>query len=212
MKASQINTIELIEQHIQEFNPAVFEFEVAMGKDPYRILISVMLSARTKDTTTINAVKRLFHLADTPQKMLTIPLKKIEESIYPVGFYHRKASSIIKISREILEFGRVPDNFDDLTKLAGVGRKTANVVLVVAYNKPSIAVDTHVQRISWRLGFTDSKVLIKIEQDLKVLFPEKLWNKINKTLVGFGQTTCKPINPNCSNCPVKKFCRFANSI
>lgn len=204
--------LERIDKFIEPFNPPVFAFENSIRKTPFKILISVLLSSRTKDEVTSKASENLFKISDSPKKMLKIGENKIKELIYPVGFYNQKAKNIIKISKKLLQTKKVPDNFEDLTSLPGVGRKTANLVLSLAFNKQSISVDTHVFRISKRLGWTKGKKPHEVESDLKNLFPKNYWNKINRILVGFGQTICKPINPLCNNCILNDECPFFNKI
>ncbi len=203
-----VKTLKKIEEFIIPFNPPVQAFEKSIRNTPFRILISILLSSRTKDTVTKGASKKLFNIADTPEKMLKIGEQKIKELIYPVGFYKRKAKNIYEICKKLIQIKKVPDNFIELTNLPGVGRKTANLVLSLAFNKPSIAVDTHVFRISKRLGWANGKKPEIIEQELKKMFPEIFWNKINQTLVGFGQTVCKPQKPLCNICILKKDCPY----
>ena len=201
-------TLKKIEKFIIPFNPPVFTFERSIRNTPFRILISVLLSSRTKDTVTKDASKKLFSIADTPEKMLKIGEQRIKELIYPVGFYKRKAKNIYEICKKLIQIKKVPDNFIELINLSGVGRKTANLVLALAFNKPSIAVDTHVFRISKRVGWAKGEKPEMIEKELKKMFPEIFWNKINQTLVGFGQTVCKPQNPSCNICILKKECPY----
>ena len=177
-------------------------------KDPYQILISTILSLRTKDEVTHKASKKLFQAADTPEKMVKLTSKEIEELIYPVGFYHTKAKNIIEISKILInEYnGNVPDDLDELLKLPGVGRKTANLVITLGFGKDGICVDTHVHRISNRLGYVKSKNPFETEMQLREKLPRKWWIKYNDLLVAFGQTICKPISPLCSKCPIEKYC------
>ena len=169
---------------------------------PFKILISTILSLRTKDKTTEEASHRLFHLADTPEKMLTLNLKQIEKAIYPVGFYHRKANNILAISQALIdEFkGKVPDTLDQLLSLKGVGRKTANLVITVGYKKHGICVDTHVHRISNRWGLVQTKTPNETETELRKILPKKYWIGFNDILVAYGQNLCVPVSPFCSIC------------
>jgi endonuclease-3 len=205
---NHVKTLKKIEKFIAPFNPPVQAFEKSIRNTPFRILISILLSSRTKDTVTKDASKKLFNIADTPEKILKIGEQKIRELIYPVGFYKRKAKNIYEICKQLIQIKKIPDNFKELINLPGVGRKTANLVLALAFNKPSIAVDTHVFRISKRLGWANGKKPEIIEQELKKMFSETFWNKINQTLVGFGQTVCKPQNPSCKICILKKECPY----
>jgi endonuclease-3 len=181
---------------------------VAREKDPYKVLISCILSLRTQDKTTADASARLFELAGTPTEMLGLDAAAIEKAIYPVGFYRNKARSILDISRMIMDDfgGTVPDDIDKLLKLPGVGRKTANLVVTIGHGKPGICVDTHVHRIMNRWGYIAAKTPEKTETALREKLPRKHWIPINDLLVTFGQNLCKPVSPLCSTCPVYEFC------
>lgn len=202
-----LKIISLIEHQVKSFNVPWVTAE-SKTKDPYRVLISCILSLRTKDKTTAEASKRLFGIADTPRKMIKLSAVRIQKLIYPVGFYRNKAKVILGISKRILdEFrGRVPDKLQDLLKLKGVGRKTANLVLGLGYNIPSICVDTHVHRISNRLGWVKTKDPHATEEALQKIIPRESWIKLNTLLVAFGQNLCVPVSPYCSRCYVNKYC------
>jgi len=178
-------------------------------ENPFRVLISCILSLRTQDSTTAKASHRLFAEADTPESMLKVPAKKIEKLIYPVGFYKTKAKNILDICRVLIDQyrGQVPDEIDELLKLNGVGRKTANLVVTLGYHKPGICVDTHVHRISNRWGYVTTATPEKTELALRAKLPRQYWIEYNDLLVSFGQQLCRPISPLCSRCPVKKYCR-----
>ena len=177
-------------------------------RDPFVILISTLLSLRTKDEVTAEATDRLFALASTPKEMLQVPQAKIAKTIYPVGFYRVKAKTIHSTCRELLDrFGsKVPDQLDDLLSIKGVGRKTANLVVTLAYGKDGICVDTHVHRISNRLGYVQTKTPDETEFALRARLPRRHWIIYNTLMVAFGRKTCKPISPLCSACPVKPYC------
>ena len=177
-------------------------------KSPFLVLISCILSLRTKDETTLPASERLFALAETPQGMLDLSLKKIEQAIYPVGFYRTKAKVIHGICRDILEKfgGNVPRDIDTLLTMKGVGRKTANLVITEGFGQPGICVDTHVHRISNRFGYVRTKTPEETEWALREKLPKKFWIEYNAMLVMWGQNVCKPISPLCSQCPVAKMC------
>ena len=179
------------------------------GEYPYRILISTVLSSRTKDEVTARASERLFLRAPDPQKLLQLSEEEIVDLIYPVGFYRTKAKNIKTIAGTLLEKfnGMVPDNLNDLTKLPGVGRKTANLVLGIAFNINAITVDTHVHRISNRLGIIKTKIPGETERDLQIILPRKHWISYNTYLVAHGQTICKPISPICSQCSILSYCQ-----
>ena len=177
-------------------------------KDPFLVLISCVLSLRTKDETTLLASQRLFHLAMDPKKMLKLPVLQIEQAIYPVGFYKTKARNINGMCKDILgKFsGKVPDEIEDLLTLKGVGRKTANLVLTEGYGKLGICVDTHVHRISNRIGYVETKNPEQTEMALRKQLPKKFWIEYNALLVTWGQNICRPISPICSQCAIRKLC------
>ena len=178
------------------------------SRDPFQVLISCLLSLRTKDEVTAKASARLFARARTPQQLLSLPLKKIRTLIYPVGFYRTKAKRIHQICQHLLgRFqGKVPPRLTDLLTLPGVGRKTANLVLTVGFGKLGICVDTHVHRISNRLGYVRTKTPEQTEMALRAKLPVAYWIKYNDLLVSFGQTICRPISPWCSRCPIARAC------
>lgn len=179
------------------------------AKDPFLVLISCILSLRTKDAVTAEATKRLFARAKTPAEMLKLTKEEIEVLIYPVGFYHRKTEQILEICRVLIERydSRVPDELEELLKFKGVGRKTANIVVTMGYNKLGVAVDTHVHRISNRLGLVATKTPHQTEFALRDLLPEKYWIIFNDLLVMHGQNICTPISPKCSICPIAEYCK-----
>jgi endonuclease-3 len=180
----------------------------SLSRDPYQVLIACLLSLRTKDETTGPAARRLFALADTPEKMLTLMPTQIEHAIYPVGFYKTKAQTVLDISQALVEQygGRVPDEIEELLKLRGVGRKTANLVVTQGFQKPGICVDTHVHRISNRWGYVETKTPEETEMALRAKLPRQYWIEINDLLVAMGQTICHPTSPKCSRCPIERHC------
>lgn len=182
---------------------------VSMTKSPFMVLISCILSLRTKDKVTAEASNRLFKLADNPQKMLGLSIKNIEKAIYPVGFYKTKAKRIKEICRVLLDDyeGVVPNEIDELLKLNGVGRKTANLTVTLGYGKLGICVDTHVHRISNRLGLVKTKTPEQTEFALRKKLPQKHWLFYNDLLVTYGQNLCVPISPWCSKCKIFKYCK-----
>ena len=177
-------------------------------KDPFKVLISCILSLRTKDVTTAEASRRLFSLANTPEDILKISIDKIERAIFPVGFYRTKARNIREMCRTLKESynSLVPDTIDELLKLKGVGRKTANLVVTVGYGKDGICVDTHVHRISNRWGYISTKTPEKSEEALREKLPRRYWKIYNDLLVTFGQNLCKPVSPLCSQCNIARYC------
>lgn len=178
------------------------------GRDPFRILISCLLSLRTKDRTTAQASERLFALATKPAAMLKLTRRRIERAIFPVGFYRTKAKSIHAICRRLLAVygGLVPDSIDELLTLSGVGRKTANLVVTVGYLKPGICVDIHVHRISNRWGYIKTKTPEDSEQALRGKLPRQYWMIYNDLLVPYGQHLCQPVSPFCSRCKLANYC------
>jgi endonuclease-3 len=177
---------------------------------PFRILIATILSARTKDENTTKAADKLFKLYGTPQKLAKAKVKDVEKVIKSVGFYHVKSKRIIEVANLILSKynGKVPADIDKLVDMPGVGRKTANCVLVYAFEKPAIPVDTHVHRISNRLGLVDTKTPEETEMALREKIPKKYWLDINNTFVMYGQNICKPISPMCHVCKIRKTCNY----
>lgn len=176
--------------------------------DPFFVLISTVMSHRTRDDVTYPAAKKLFERFSTPEEMVKADVNEIEILIKDVGFYRVKAGRIKEISRILLEKydGKVPDNMEALLGLPGVGRKTANCVLAHAFLKDALAVDTHVHRISNRLGLVETKVPEETEIELKKIFPQKYWRHINHLLVKLGQNICRPISPRCRSCTLNDMC------
>lgn len=177
-------------------------------KNPYLVLIACILSLRTNDKTTYPATLRMLELAKTPKEMKNVSVEDLSKAIYPVGFYENKARQIIELSKIIDEElnGQVPDEIEDLIKFKGVGRKTANLVLSLGFNKPAICVDVHVHRIFNRLGYIKTKTPEETEFALREKLPQKYWIDINTLLVTHGQNVCKPIKPKCSECPIARYC------
>ncbi len=187
--------------------PSVSEI-ARRDRDPFRILISTLLSLRTRDDVTEAASERLFALADTPRALARLDVRKMERAIYPVGFYRTKARTIRAVARRLeAEYGsRVPDSMDELLTFKGVGRKTAALVVSLGYGRPAICVDTHVHRISNRLGWVQTRTPEQTEIALMDAVPERHWIGINETMVGFGQNVCGPLSPRCSTCPLGRTC------
>lgn len=190
--------------------PVVTEIKLVTNRDAYKILISTMLSLRTKDSTTRDASMRLFEKVGNPKDMLKLSEEEIAKLIYPVGFYRVKAKNILEVSKTIIDDynGKVPDEIDELLKLRGVGRKVANLVITEAFDKYGICVDTHVHRISNRFGYVSTKKPEQTEFALRKKLPKKYWRVYNDTLVIYGQNLCKPINPLCNQCSVSKYCDY----
>lgn len=189
--------------------PASVSIVKKYGKDPFLVLISCILSLRTKDSVSLPASIRLFDVAKSPQEILGLDLEKIEKIIYPTGFYKQKAKNIHKICKILIEkyAGKVPGNEQGLQELPGVGRKTMNLVLAQGFGVPAICVDTHVHRISNRLGLVCTKMPDQTEIELKKVLQKKYWIEYNNLLVKWGQNICVPISPFCSKCEISSFCQ-----
>ncbi|MGQ0666032.1 MAG: endonuclease III domain-containing protein, partial [Nitrospiraceae bacterium] len=210
MHEGQIHAaIRIVKREIRRWQePVVGVVAREFDRDPFLILISCLLSLRTKDKTTREASARLFTLAQTPAAVLKLPLRKIERAIYPVGFYRTKARSIHQICRRLLDVygGTVPDSIDELVTLPGVGRKTANLVVTVGYGRPGICVDTHVHRITNRWGYIETKTAEESEAALREKLPRRYWITFNDLLVPYGQNLCQPVSPFCSTCKLTDLC------
>lgn len=201
--------IRILRRQVPKWDTPIVTLMAETYRSPFRVLISCILSLRTQDATTAKASHRLFAVADSPPAMVKLSAKKIEKLIYPVGFYKTKAKNIVDICRAIIAQyeGKVPDEIDELLKLKGVGRKTANLVVTLGYHKPGICVDTHVHRISNRWGYVKTKTPEKTEFALRDKLPRQYWIEYNDLLVSFGQHLCRPISPLCSQCPVRSYCQ-----
>ncbi len=189
---------------------ALRELHEAETGGPFSILIGTILSARTKDENTAKVVKKLFSKYKSPQELAKAKIKNVEKIIKSIGFYHVKSKRIIDVASIISSQykGKVPNDFEELLKLPGVGRKTANCVLVYAFDNPAIPVDTHVHRISNRLGLVQTKTPEETEFALMKKIPKKHWLEINDTFVMYGQNICKPISPMCDVCKIKNICKY----
>lgn len=207
---NKIEILDKIVEMVTPLKPPVVAFENSIRRTPFRVLISVLLSSRTKDPVTKKAGEQLFAVAETPDRMVALEEERIAGLIYPVGFYKQKSKNIKKLARILIDThnGEVPRTLEELTALPGVGRKTANLVLAIAFNVPAIAVDIHVFRISQRLGWASGEKPEEIEPQLRESFPPEQWNRINQTLVGFGQTICKPVSPSCHLCAITAHCVY----
>ncbi len=192
--------------------PAALEIIRLYGKNPFLILVSCILSLRTRDTVSLPASIRLFHLAQTPEQLRAVPVEIVAHVIYPVGFSHQKASQLHALCNQLITHfnGIVPSTKDELLGLTGVGPKTANLVLGNAFDIPALCVDTHVHRISNRLGWVTTTTPEQTERELEKIVPRELWVELNHLLVMWGQNKCFPLVPYCSACPVKQFCLQKN--
>jgi endonuclease-3 len=215
MKPADIHTVIAIlrEEYKNWQTPAVTIVAQCNGS-PFKILISCIISLRTKDEVTALASARLFARAQTPETMAELPVDAISQLIYPAGFYRTKADQIALLSRKLVDeyHGAVPDDIDELLQFKGVGRKTANLVMTLGFGKPGICVDTHVHRICNRLGYVTTKTPDETEQVLRRQLPPEYWIEINTLLVAFGQNHCYPVSPRCSNCRLSSICDRAGVI
>jgi endonuclease-3 len=197
------------EQKLQRLT-ALRGLQMEEQDDPYKILIGTILSARTRDENTTKVVKKLFARFRTPNDLASADIDEIKTLIHSIGFYNVKAERIKQVSQIIVSKfgGRVPDDIDSLLRLPGVGRKTANCVLVYAFNKPAIPVDVHVHRISNRLGLVRTNTVTQTETELNKMVDRQLWSKVNNTFVMYGQNICLPIKPICQICDLKGICKY----
>ena len=187
-----------------------FEIRTFLDHDPYRVLVRTILSQRTRDENTDQATENLFNKYEDIYDVVDAPIDDVKELIKPAGFYNVKAARIQEVSQILIDQygGEVPDTLEELVKLPGVGRKTANCVLVFAFDLPAIPVDTHVHRISNRLGLVDTKEPEETEVELTKIAPKNLWVKLNDLMVQFGQNICKPMSPQCEICPCTEICDY----
>ena len=203
--------ISLVKKQIEKFK-APYVTRISSEKNPFKILVSTILSSRTKDEITKQASQRLFLKVKNPDDLIKLSIKEIEKLIYPVGFYRVKAKNLKKLAEVLIKDynGKVPNSIDELVKLPGVGRKTANLVVTLGFNKYGICVDTHVHRIVNRWGYIKTKTPEETEYALRRELPRNYWKKINSILVVFGQNICTPIFPKCSSCNLNNICSKNN--
>ena len=177
--------------------------------DPYKILISCLLSLRAKDETTERISNELYKIVNTPQDMLKIPTEQLEKIIFSTGHYRKKAQTLKSVSKELIERfnSKVPKTKEELLSIKGVGPKTANIVLAFAFNQPVIPVDTHVHRVPNRLGWVNTKSPEQTEQELMKIIPKEYWADFNAVFVQFGRDICQPVSPWCTKCPVREYCK-----
>ncbi|OVE74393.1 endonuclease III [bacterium B17] len=209
MKTTDIPQVHsILKKEYAKHDTPVVEFIQEQTKDPFKVLVTTILSARTKDETTTEVTRRMFKVINKPDDLKKIALKKLEKLIFPIGFFRTKAKHLkqLPVVMDKLFDGKVPDNIDDLCKLPGVGRKTANLVVTVAFDKYGICVDVHVHRICNRLGLIKTKDPFETEMTLREILPKRYWKTWNCQLVSYGQRTCRPVSPKCDECPIYKYC------
>lgn len=198
----------ILKKEYSKYDTPIVEFVQEQTKDPFKVLVTTILSARTKDETTTEVTRRLFKVISKPADLTRISLQKLEKLLFPIGFYRTKSKHLkmLPLVMQKLFDGRVPDNIEDLCKLPGVGRKTANLVVTVAFDKYGICVDVHVHRICNRLGLIKTKNPLETEMKLREILPKKYWKTWNSQLVSYGQRICRPVSPKCNICPIYKYC------
>lgn len=180
--------------------------------DPYKVLISCLLSLRSRDETTEKVSKELYKYADTPAKMIKLPTTKLKKIIFQTGHYNKKAEALKHVSKELIKRfnSKVPKTKEELLSIKGIGPKTANIVLAFAYQQQVLPIDTHCHRIPNRLGWVKTKLAEQTEKELEKILPKKYWNEFNAIFVQFGRDICAPISPKCSICPISKYCKKVN--
>ena len=208
MKEVDISQIyEILKKETKNYKAPVVDLIEVQTNDPFKVLIATILSARTKDETTSKVCERLFSKVKDFNDLNKLNEREIEKLIYPIGFYKNKAKYLKKLPQALKEFNsKVPSEINDLLKLPGVGRKTANLVRAVAFKKDGMCVDIHVHRISNRLGYVRTKTPFETEMKLREKLPKKYWENFNSMLVAFGQNLCHPTSPHCSKCPIINYC------
>ena len=212
------NIIEKMEKVLYDKKPyrftALKQLQAEESGDPFKILIGTILSSRTRDENTTKVVKTLFKRFRNAKELAEGNMEEVKQIIHSIGFYNVKAKRVIEVSQLIVKKfnGKVPNCIEKLLELPGVGRKTANCVLVYSFNKPAIPVDTHVHRISNRMGLVNTKTPEKTEAELSNIIDRKHWIKLNNTFVMYGQNICLPVTPNCKLCELKKMCKFYHHI
>ncbi len=200
--------VRLLERELENRELPIVTKLAEEHRDPFEILISTLISLRTKDEVTAVATERLFALASTPEEMVGLSEEEIQKAIYPAGFYRNKAETIRHVCRELIDrfHSRVPDSIEELLTFRGVGRKTANLVVALGFNGPGLCVDTHVHRISNRIGYVRTKTPDETEFALRAKLPPEHWSRYNTLLVAFGRNTCRPVSPLCGGCPITTYC------
>lgn len=198
----------ILKKDVARFKVPIVDLVKAQTDDPFKILVATMLSARTKDETTAKAAERLFRRVKKPADLDRLSAREIEQLIFPAGFYRNKALFLKKLPEALKRHfnGKIPNNVEELVRLPGVGRKTANLVVALAFDRPAVCVDTHVHRIMNRLGYVSTKTPLDTEMALRKKLPQKYWITFNSVFVAYGQSVCRPISPKCGECRVYRYC------
>ncbi len=209
MKKNKIvKIIKILEKYYKKQREPTIRRTSRKNKDPYKVLITCLLSLRTQDKNTEKASKNLFEVADTPEEILKLPIKKLEKLIYSSGYYKNKAKTIKHVSKVLLDEykGKVPNKKEKLLAIKGIGPKTANIVLCFAFDKYVLPIDTHCHKIPNRLGWIKTKTPEQTEKELEKILPKKYWKEFNTLFVLHGQKICLTRNPKCNMCPIEKYC------
>jgi len=215
MKTADIPAVErILKREYAKHQAPIVELTRSRTDDPFQILVTTILSSRTKDETTADVSGRLFKVVKKPHDFDKLSIRQLEKLIFPIGFYHTKARHLKQLPGVLdrLFRGRVPDRIEDLVELPGVGRKVANLVRAVAFGKPAICVDVHVHRICNRLGLLKTRDPFETEMALRRILPIRYWITWNSYLVSFGQTICAPVAPRCNVCPLTRYCRYRHKV
>ena len=208
------NVYRILGEEFKKYPSPIVDLVKAQTSDPFKILVTTILSARTKDETTSKVIKVLFQRVNNVDDLEKLSVEEIEKLIYPAGFYHNKAKSLKKLPSVLkAKFGgKVPEEIDEMLELPGVGRKTANLVRTMAFDKDGICVDVHVHRISNRLGYVKTANPFETEMALRKKLPKELWSMYNSYLVAYGQNLCSPRNPHCDICPIWDECQQVDVV
>lgn len=199
----------ILKKEVENYQVPIVDLIHFQTNDPFKVLVTTILSARTKDDVTTTAAKRLFTKISKPIDINKITTKEIEKLIFPVGFYQNKARFLKELPDAMQKFDmKVPKTIEELLTLPGVGRKTANLVLAIAYDIPAICVDTHVHRIMNKIGYVKTKTPLETEMALRKKLPKKYWTTINSIIVAYGQYLCRPIGPKCVECKIQVYCQY----
>ncbi len=201
--------LSILKKEYQKYQRPVSTYFQETTNDPFKVLISTILSARARDAQTEKVSKELFKIADTPQKITKLDIKKLQKIIYTIGFYKTKSKRVQEASKYLIKnhHSKVPQTFEELIKIPGVGRKVANIILAECFGKNVIPVDIHQFRIPNRIGLIQTKNSLETEEALMKIFPKKEWKTLNRYFVAFGQNVCLPISPKCSSCPINNYCQ-----
>jgi endonuclease III len=211
MKPADIPAVyRALKRYFDTHRSPVGDFIATRTNDPFRVLIATVLSARSRDASTLKVCARLFERVATFDDLARMPAAELEKELHPLGFFRSKTRLLKALPEAVQRLfdGRIPDTIEELVQLPGVGRKTANLIVAEAFDKPGMCVDVHVQRICNRLGLIRTRTPRETENELRRLLPVRYWKTWNRYLVAFGQTQCLPRHPKCSICPIRRYCDF----